>query len=65
MKIIWGFEGLPKGPAEAATLVGDGTGYNKKSFTGEAGESARGALLLFVSMILLLFNLLNGQRDSR
>ena len=65
MKFRWGFEGLGKGPAEAAVSVADGTGYSKKSFVGEAGESARGAVLLSVSMILLLFNLLNGQRDSR
>jgi hypothetical protein len=51
---------------EAATIpVGNGPEYEKTGFTSKNGGTARGALLLFASMILLLFNLLDGQGDSR
>ena len=40
-------------------------GSSRKGFMAEARESIRGVILLPVSMILLLFNLLDGQHRSR
>ena len=53
---------LPKGLAEA---VGNEREVKRNGFMSKAEDSARGMFLLSLSMILLMFNLLDGQRNSR
>jgi len=65
MKFRWGFEGLHEKPPAAGAVESGEAGQIRKGFMGEATESARGVILLSVSMILLMFNLLNGERNSR
>jgi hypothetical protein len=55
-------QGLPKGLAEAVDKERE---VKRNGFMGEAADSARGMFLLPLSMIFLLFNLLDGQRNSR
>ena len=62
MRFWWGAQRLPKGLAEG---IGNEQEVKRSGFMSKAGESARGMFLLSLSMILLLFNLLDGQHDSR
>ena len=62
MKSWWSAQRLPKGLVEA---VDNERAVKKNGFMEEAADSARGMFLLPLSMILLLFNLLDGQCNSR
>ena len=65
MKFRWGFGKLGGKASEVGMGGAVEAGHIRKSFMGEVAESARGAILLPLSMILLVLNLLNGERNSR
>jgi len=65
VKFRWGFEGLHEKPSAADMVESGEAGQTRKGFMGKTTESARGVILLSVSMILLMFDLLNGERNSR
>ena len=62
MKFWWSALRLPEGLVEA---VDNEREVKRNGFMGAAADSARGMFLLSLSMILLLFNLLDGDSSSR
>ena len=62
MKIWRSTERSTKEPAEA---VDNEQEIKRRSFMGKARDSAQGVFMLSLSMIFLLFNLLDGDSSSR
>jgi hypothetical protein len=62
MKIWRSTERSTEGPTEA---IDNEQEVKRKSIMGKAGDSAQGVFMLSLSMVLLLFNLLDRDSSSR